>query len=471
MQSTNNSTIDDELEQALLLIDRVEMNETEQERVMESTLQKWKNHINSGFLEYRKSVSRDKSYALLDWHDAFPGTPWFNDHRGQKYLDLLGGYGIYNVGRCHPDVMKVVRKQAEKQTLHSQELLDPLRAECAYLLSLVMPDGLKNVFFTNSGTESVEACLKMAMVATGRHTMIACVNGFHGKTLGSLSCTSKSAFRSPFLHSLNKTIHCAFNDCEALTNAFKVANSTGDLIAGVLIEPIQGEGGIHVGTAEFLRTARRLCDENGAMLIFDEVQSGMGRTGRWWACEHSNVIPDLMAIGKAFGGGVMPAGACVGNDRAWEKYIQNPFLFTTTFGGNPLAMAAAIATLAVIHRNQLHLGAFTKGEYFMKGLRRLMSEFPDIVQEIRGCGLMIGIEFQTNEFGIEFSKNMLEERILVAGTLSYAKTIRVEPALTIGDDDIDWALSKMRKVIYEIDSHHKKRIQPRKPVLSNKSKL
>lgn len=437
------------IQNALSVIYNIDLTDVQKEEIMNNTVRGWKNHINPSFLQYRKSVSND--FALLDWYDAFPGTSWFKDHRGNKYIDLLGGYGIYNVGRRHPHVIHTIQCQLQKQALHSQELLDPLRVYCAQIMTLLMPSpALKNFFFTNSGTESVEACLKMALVSTGRKTIISCVNGFHGKTLGSLSCTSKSVFRKPFLNHLLHIIHVPFNDLYILESTFQTSVHIGDPIAGVIIEPIQGEGGIHVATPEFLQKARELCDQYESVLIFDEVQSGMGRTGKWWACQHNNVVPDLMAIGKAFGGGVMPAGACVGNDKVWSKYVNDPFLFTTTFGGNPLAMASAIATVDVIVKEDLLTNTTIRGEQFVKGLLECQSFYPHIVKEIRGRGLMLGIEFQTNEQGIEFSKKMLENGVLVAGTLSYAKTIRIEPSLTIKEEDVVFVLDRMKKVLSEI---------------------
>lgn len=443
------SNLSNLIKNAIATINNIDLTDLQKEEIMNNTVQGWKTHINPSFLQYRKSVSND--FALLDWYDAFPGTPWFKDHRGHKYIDLLGGYGIYNVGRRHPHVVHTVQCQLQKQALHSQELLDPLRVYCAQIMTHIMPSpSLKNFFFTNSGTESVEACLKMALVSTGRKTIISCVNGFHGKTLGSLSCTSKAVFRKPFLNHLLDIIHIPFNDLYMLEQTFQISVQIGDPIAGIIIEPIQGEGGIHVATPEFLKKARELCDQYESFLIFDEVQSGMGRTGTWWACQHSNVIPDLMAIGKAFGGGVMPAGACVGNDKVWKKYINDPFLFTTTFGGNPLAMASAIATIDVILNENLLENTTIRSKQLMTGLLEMQSSYSYIIKEVRGRGLMLGIEFQTNEQGIEFSKKMLENSVLVAGTLSYAKTIRIEPALTITEEDVVFVLSRIKKVLSEI---------------------
>ena len=439
---------------ALSIVYQRTLDKEQQEKIMHQTIQYWKEHVNEGFLSYRKSVSNETSYAHLDWEDAYPGTSWFNDHRGQKYLDLLGGYGIYNVGRRHPRVMEAVQAQLSKQALHSQELLDPLRSYCAHLLSLIAPRDnkrmLRKCFFTNSGTESVEACLKLSMISTGRKKILSTINAFHGKTLGSLACTSKEKFRKPFIGVLCETSHVPYNNLLSLIHAFESAEATGDRFACFIVEPIQGEGGIHVASKEYLIGARQLCDQYGTMLIFDEVQSGMGRTGEWWACQHSGVCPDLMAIGKAFGGGIMPVGACIGTDQVWKKYVEDPFLLTTTFGGNPLALAASIAAINVIIDEDLIEGAKIRGAYFMAELRRLQTNYPHIIKEIRGKGMMIGIEFMTNQLGIEFSKRMFAKNILVAGTLANAQTIRIEPALTITMNDIHYAISICDVVLKDI---------------------
>lgn len=447
------------------IISKQELDEKEQEKVMNESLELWKNHVNYGFLKYRKSVAPLEKYAYLDWKDSYPGKGWFDDHRGQKYLDLLGGYGIYNVGRLHPKVVDTVQKQLKKQALHSQELIDPLRPYCAKLLSMTMtmtttmnknkdPNKILNkCFFTNSGTESVEACLKLAFLYTGKKKIIAMTNAFHGKTLGSLACTSKEKFRRPFIDILFDTIHVHMNDIFQLRKVFEIADHKGEPIAGIIIEPIQGEGGIYVASEEYLLEARRLCDQYDSILIFDEVQSGMGRSGKWWAFQHysENIIPDLIAVGKAFGGGIMPVGACVGNNKVWEKYEKNPFIMTTTFGGNPLALSAAISTINVIEEEKLIENASINGDYFIQSLLKLKEKYPLLLKDVRGKGMMIGIEFWKNEKGVEFTKNMFSKNVLMAGTLSNAQVIRIEPSLTITKEEIDYALSVFDEVLEKID--------------------
>jgi putrescine aminotransferase len=290
----------------------------------------------------------------------------------------------------------------------------------------------------------------MAILSTGRKHIVAALNGFHGKTLGSLATTSKAVFRSPFLGSLLNVTHVPLNDVAALRQAFKSARMTGNEIAGLILEPVQGEGGIHVCTDDFLKQARKVCDEYGANLIFDEVQTGMGRTGKWWGCQHAGVVPDLMAIGKAFGGGVMPVGACIGTKKVWEKYVAEPFLMTTTFGGNPLALSAAIAALYVVESEGLVEKAGKKGDYMMAALRGVQKQFPLLLTEVRGRGLMIGLEFATNDIGVLYGRGMFARKVLVSGTLSNSLVVRIEPPLTIEYDQIDQVVEATRLTLEQI---------------------
>lgn len=426
------------------------LNLEQQKTVMKETMHAWNEHINPGFLQYRKSVADD--FAAIEWRDGAPGGSVVMDAAGNEYIDCLGGFGIYNVGHSHPVVVKAVQKQMTKQSLHSQELLDPLRAYCADLLVRTLPGDLKYAFFTNSGTESVEACLKMAMLSTGRKHFVGVVGAFHGKSLGSLSATSKAVFRRAFGGGLLSFSHVPVNDCEALKRVFESSSFTGNDIAGFIVEPILGEGGIHVCSDEFLRTARELCDQHGSMLIFDEVQSGMGRSGKFWACEHAGVAPDLMAIGKAFGGGVAPAGACVGTERAWRKYFENPFLHTTTFGGCPLAMAASIACMHVLETENLIEAAAVKGVWLKERLDELAEAHPHIMKVVRGRGLMIGMEFQSDEIGYRFAKGAFSHRIVISGTLVNSRVLRVEPPLTITQLEMEQVIERFSLTLAEMEA-------------------
>jgi putrescine aminotransferase len=294
------------------------------------------------------------------------------------------------------------------------------------------------------------------MLSTGRTHFVATVGAFHGKTIGSLSGTSKSAYRNPFRGALLDFTHLPLNDIAALQAHFEGSEFTGHHIAGLILEPVQGEGGINICTNDYLRKARELCTKYGACLIFDEVQTGMGRTGKMWGCDHANVVPDIMAVGKAFGGGVMPVGACIGTAKVWEKYIENPFVMTTTFGGNPLAMAAAISAMEVIHSEGLVQQSKDKGDYFIYRLKRLQAQFPLIVKEARGLGLMLGLEFHTNEYGYRFSSGTFKRGVLVSGTLVNARVVRIEPPLTITKQQIETVLDIMKATLIEIEEENER---------------
>ena len=418
----------------------------ERQRVIEESVKYWNEHVNAGFLQYRKSVSTD--YTAVEWEDE---GAVFRDVNGKEFIDILGGFGIYVTGHRHPKVMKAVMDQLQKQAIHSQELIDPLRTYLARLVSMITPGDLTYSFFSNSGTESVEGCLKMAILTTGRRKLVGTVGAFHGKTMGSLGGTSKAFFREPFLPLLGWT-HVPFGDIDALAMVLKCGDFTGDRVAAVVIEPIQGEGGINVAPPGYLPKARELCDEYGAMLIFDEVQSGMGRTGKMFACEHDGVTPDLMALGKGFGGGVMPIGAVVGTPKTWQKYVDNPFLHTTTFGGNPVACAAAIATIHVILEEDLPKQAGEKGEYLLKNMNQMAARHPGIMKLARGRGLMIGMEFTDNDLGYKVATALFARNILISGTYINARVLRVEPSLTISYPQLDTFLERLEDSLKAVES-------------------
>src|SRR6202011_646687 len=333
--------------------------------ITSETVNGFRDHVNPGFLEYRKALSVDHAAAAVEWEDAGPNA--FRDVNGKEYIDCLGGFGIFNVGHRHPKVVKAVTDQLKRQALHSQDLLDPLRAMLAKALAMVTPGQLEYAFFCNSGTETIEAALKLARAFDpAKQTIIAATKGFHGKSMGALSLSAKGEFRRPFGSMLANIEHVPFSDLQALRWRMHTLKTVGEDVGAVILEPIQGEGGVNIPDDNYLPGVRALCDEFGALLILDEVQTGMGRTGKMFACEHWGVAPDLMCLAKAFGGGVMPAGAVVGTKAVFSRLFGNPFLHTTTFGGNPLACAAALATINVLIEERLPQRAATLGESMLK---------------------------------------------------------------------------------------------------------
>jgi putrescine aminotransferase len=422
-----------------------ELTDKEKDWVVSESVKGFTDNVNPGFLKYRKSVSTD--YTAVEWTDSGAG---FKDVYGKKFIDCLGGYGIYNVGHRHPKVLEAVANQLKRQALHSQELLDPLRAMLARLIAMITPGDLQYSFFTNSGTESVEGALKLARLHTKRSGVVSTIGAFHGKSLGSLSATSKSVFREPFLPLVPGFQHVPYGDAKLLEAHIASAKYTGEDIGAVILEPIQGEGGVIVPPDDYFPQVREICDRYSVLLIVDEVQTGLGRTGKMFGIDHYGVKPDIMCLAKPLGGGVMPIGAFISTKEIWQEMMPNPFLHTTTFGGNPLACAAAIATINVTLEEELPEQAAEKGAYFIPKLLDLMSKYQDICQEGRGRGLMIGMEFTSNEAGYDVAKGLFENGILVAGTLINAKTIRIEPPLIIAKAELDTVLEVLNKVFADV---------------------
>jgi len=447
LKSDQNQNVSEYINKVLSLIEKEEINEVEAAWITKETVDGFREHVNPGFLEYRKTVTEGGQFAAVEWSD---NGSCFKDVNGKEYIDCLGGFGIYNVGHRNPKVVKAVTDQLKRQALHSQDLLDPLRAMLAKILADITPGDLKYAFFTNSGTESVEAALKLAKMYSERTTFISTTRAFHGKSLGSLSGTAKGMFRKPFLPLIPGFRHVPFGDIDMMRKTFEVCASVGEDVAAVILEPIQGEGGIILPPENYLKQVRELCDQYGSLLIFDEVQTGMGRTGKMFAAELYEVVPDIICLAKAFGGGVMPAGAVVATENVFKSWFDNPFMHTTTFGGNPLACAAAIATIGVLIEDKLPERAAEVGAYFLEELKNAAKGHEDKVLEIRGQGLMIGIEFHQDEIGYDVSKGMFDRGVLVAGTLINSKTIRIEPALTISFEEVKKVVSTFKEVLEQI---------------------
>ncbi|MGB8965239.1 MAG: putrescine aminotransferase [Candidatus Cybelea sp.] len=424
-------------QRVLELIEKDGVSEADAAWITRETVDSFRDHVNPGFLEYRKATDTDRAAAVVEWSDAGPNS--YRDVTGREYLDCLGGFGIFNVGHRHPKVVKAVTDQLRRQPLHSQDLLDPLRAMLAKALAMLTPDGLEYSFFCNSGTEAVEGALKLARAYNpAKQTIVGATKGFHGKSYGSLSASAKAEFRLPFGPMLPNIEHVPFNDLLALRDMMTSCRAVGEDVGAVLLEPIQGEGGVNIPDDDYLPGVRALCDEFGALLILDEVQTGMGRTGKMFCCEHYRVAPDLMCLAKAFGGGVVPAGAVVGRREIFARLFDNPFLHTSTFGGNPLACAAALATINVLIEERLPERAAIVGQRMLDGIRKAVAGHEDLVVGVRGKGLLIALEFYDHATGYELAKRMLDRGVLVSGTLVNARVIRVEPPLTITEKEADY---------------------------------
>lgn len=406
----------------------------DKDAIVSETIEKYEKYINPAVAR----LFRFMGLATIEWEAE--GTI-IRDIDGKEYIDCLGGYGVFSLGHRHPKVVEAVKRQLDTMPLSSKVLFDKPMADLASLLAQITPGDLQYSFFVNSGTEAVEGALKLARVHTGRSKIISTVNSFHGKTLGALSATGRDMFREPFQPLLSGFTHVQFNDIDAMRKTID------EETAAVIVEPVQGEGGIIVPSDEYLPALRELCDENGALLICDEVQTGLGRTGKMFAVDHYGVVPDVITTAKALGGGIMPIGAFTAKATVWEKYITSPFLHTSTFGGNPLACAAAIATISVLKEENLIERSDELGSYFKARLEVIRSSYSDVIKEVRGKGLMIGIELTKEGIGGLLMSELVNNGVLVAYTLNNPKVIRIEPPLIISREQIDSVLEVINEAI------------------------
>jgi len=370
--------------------------------------------------------------AVIEWQGE---GCLLRDIYGREFIDCLGGFGIFALGHRHPKVIQAVKAQMDRLALHSQWMMNPVAVDAARRLAEITPGNLRKTFWCSTGTEAVEGALKLARLYTGKKKFISTVNSFHGKTMGALSVTGRDLFRQPFLPLLD-TAFVRYGDAEAIEKV--IDNDT----AAVILEPIQGEGGVIVPPDDYLPAVREICTRRGVVLIFDEVQTGMGRTGKMFGCDHAGIVPDIMSLGKALSGGVIPCAAFHTTDEIFGSFHPNPFYHTSTFGANPMATCAAAATIETLQSGDLVKNAARMGTYFMSRLKALQEQFPQIIRDVRGRGLLIGVEIANAKVGESVAQRMFDRNVLIAYTLNKPEVIRVEPPLIITRELIDVVLER-----------------------------
>ncbi|MBC7217401.1 MAG: aminotransferase class III-fold pyridoxal phosphate-dependent enzyme [Candidatus Caldatribacterium sp.] len=402
----------------------------EKKRIVEETIEKYMKYLNPGLARLYKFAN----LTTVEWRGE--GAKVF-DIFGEAYIDCIGGFGVFNVGRNHPRVVARVMEQLQLLPLSSRTLFNKQQADLAEMLAQITPGNLQYSFFCNSGAEAVEGALKLARMYTKRKKFVSALGSFHGKTFGALSVSGREVYKKPFEPLLPGVEHVPFNDLEAMEQAVD------EDVAAVILEPIQGEGGVILPSPEYLKGVREICTKKGALLILDEVQTGLGRTGKMFACEHYGVVPDIMTLAKGLGGGILPLGAFVSTPEIWQVFEENPLIHSSTLGGNPLSCAAGIETLRILQEENIPAQAAEKGAYFIDKLRVLQGEFPEIVREVRGLGLLIGMELFDEDAASLLAMEMAQRRVLVVYTLNNPRVIRLEPPLTITYEEIDTVLSAL----------------------------
>jgi putrescine aminotransferase len=366
------------------------------------------------------------------------------DHEGREFIDCLGGYGTFTFGHRHPEIVQAVKDQLDHIALSGKAFFSANAANLAAQLAEIAPVDLQYAFFSNSGTEAVEAALKMAKAVTGRSKIVSTEGSYHGKTIGALSTTGREKYRKRFEPLMPGVTFVPYGDSEA------AANQIDGTTAAMIVEPIQGEGGIILPPDGYLASLRESCDRHGALLIFDEVQSGLCRAGSLFACNHEGISPDLMTLAKALGGGIMPIGATLGTPAIFESMFSvNPLAHTSTFGGNPLACAAAIKALEILQRDDYSEKSRARGHQMKQGFEQIQARYPEIVAEVRGRGLMIGIEFAQDEVGELVVAQLMKRGVCVAYALNNPRVLRFEPPLVITEAQVETVIQAVDESLTE----------------------
>lgn len=361
---------------------------------------------------------------------------------GRILLDMISGIAVSNVGHCHPAVVEAIKSQVDRFShvdVYGRFTLPP-QVEIARRLASVTPGNLDVAFLTSTGTEATEGALKLARKYTGRPGFVAFERSFHGRTFGALSVTWKQEWRKPFEPLLEPVRFVPFDDLAAAAEAID------EDIAAVIVEPVQGEGGVRIPSDGFLPGLRELCTDRGALLVCDEVQGAMGRSGRWFACQQWGVTPDVITVAKALGGG-LPLGAFISTAEIFSTFLDPPLSHLTTFGGNPVSCAAAVAAFDVIDQEGLVERAGRLGEYLRTGLRDIQRSHPETLVAVRGVGLWYAFDVDPPELAQPLVVEMARQGVVVGSMLNSEGTVRVAPPLVIERAEIDRFLDVLGSAI------------------------
>ena len=396
-----------------------------------------KRHVNSG-------QARLASMMNLPIECRSSGA-YVYDEQGKRYLDA-GGYGVFLLGHGHPAVVEAVTHQLKRHALSTRLLLNAEQAEAAAALIAHCPPGLQYSYFCNSGAEATEAALKLARL-NGCERVIATHGGYHGKTLGALSVTGKPAYREPFMDRLPATQFASFGDAEAIDAIMQSVDSR----CCVIVEPVQAEAGVVLPPEGYLQRLRQLCDHHEALLIFDEIQCGLGRTGHWWASERAKVEPDIMLIGKGLSGGCIPVAAMVARAEVFEPFNRNPLIHSSTFGGNPVAMAAVRSTIETMDNEMLVPRACALGVELESGLRQVINRIGATEQvTLRTAGLLVGVEFASAADSARLTLALLNRHVIVSHSLNDHRVMRMTPPAVMSLEDVGMLIAAFEESLLEI---------------------
>ncbi len=403
--------------------------------------------------------------AGLDILESRREGAWVYDSEGRKLLDCFTSAGSFNVGRRHPRVVEALKEAAERLDHGNFLLLSREKADLAAKLAEIAPGDLSCVMFGTGGGEAVDFALKLARGSSGRPKIVHTVNGYHGHTGFALSAAGRDAFKSAFEPLMPAFVRVEFGDLDVAETAID------DATAAMIVEPIQGEGGVRVPPPGYIQGLRKACDEHGALLILDEIQTGFGRTGRWFASEHEGVVPDIMTVAKSLGGSLVSISATIFTEELREFLIPNPFIHLSTFGGSDLACAVAMTVINVIEDEQLVANAARMGDLLHAGLEEVKARYPDTVLEVRGRGLMTGIKLSDDSMGPRLSFNLADHGILAIYSGNEPSVMRIMPSLVVGAEEIGYVVEGLSAAMADmlagkgpaIEASRRERRRPARP--------
>ena len=367
------------------------------------------------------------------------------DSRGKEYIDCVSGYGLFNIGHNHPQIIEDIKDQLDKKQLFTKPLISKIQVKAAQQLASLAPDKLECSFLCNSGSEAIDSALKLARLYTGKSEIITAKNSFHGFTYGALSASGIESFKKFFKPMVPDIRQAKFGDIQSLKK--KITSDT----AAILLEPMQHESGIDIPDKAYFQKVRNLCTENNILLILDEIKTGMGKTGRMFACEHFSITPDILVIGKSLGGGIMPVGAIIALPKIWRKFSLSFPMAASSFAGNILACRAILSTIEIIEKDNLISKCQQKGIILITGLKEIADKYEDLIINIKGMGLLIGIRIVNSRIALQIIKEMIASGILVFQAYADNETIMFEPPLVISNNQIRKIISTLDRICQNIE--------------------
>lgn len=352
------------------------------------------------------------------------------DSDGKTYIDCVGGYGLFNVGHNNPEIIQSLIDQLKKRQLFTKPLITEIQVRMAECIKEITPGELACSFILNSGSEAIDCAIKLVRLHKGGKTIITAQKSFHGHTFGALTASGISSFKKAFQPLLPGFVSVPFGDIETLERSISAET------AAILIEPIQHEAGVVLPPDGYLREVRNLCVQNNLILILDEIKTGFGKTGCMFACEHYNVVPDILVLGKSLGGGLIPIGAVVAKNYLWKRFGLSFPMSASSYAGNVLACRAGISTIQYIQQSGLLQECAEKGRLLLSAFREHVREYPNVLRSANGLGLLIGIETKSSKIALELVREIIQQGILVVPAFANPSVMMVEPPLVISVQQI-----------------------------------